>query len=54
MKSSYQLKNVLENNIKSKYMNDVNGLNMHYLESGEKTKTSELIILLHGFPEIIL
>ena len=49
MKSNYQLKNVLENNIKSKYMNDVNGLSMHYLESGEKTKTSELIVLLHGF-----
>ena len=52
MKSNYQLKNVLENNIKSKYMNDVNGLSMHYLESGEKTKTSELIVLLHGFPEL--
>ena len=52
MKSNYQLKNVLENNIKSKYMDDVNGLSMHYLESGEKTKTSELIVLLHGFPEL--
>ena len=42
----------LPKEIKSKVIKDVNGLDIHYLESGVKKDDSELIILLHGFPEL--
>ena len=44
----------LPKEIKSKVIKDVNGLDIHYLESGVKKDDSELIILLHGFPELSL
>ncbi len=42
----------LPKGIKSKVINDINGLDIHYLESGENKENSELIVLLHGFPEL--
>ena len=36
--------------IKSKTIDDINGLRMHYLECGEKN--NPVILLLHGFPEL--
>lgn len=48
--SYYQ--DLLPREIKSNYAQDINGIDMHYLESGKKTSDSKLIILLHGFPEL--
>ena len=48
--SYYQ--DLLPRDIKSNYAEDINGIDMHYLESGNKTSDSKLIILLHGFPEL--
>jgi len=42
----------LPKGIKSKVINDINGLDIHYLESVENKENSELIVLLHGFPEL--
>ncbi|MEC7871038.1 MAG: alpha/beta hydrolase [Chloroflexota bacterium] len=38
--------------IRSNVIKNINGLDIHFLESGEKTEKSELIVLLHGFPEL--
>ena len=38
----------LPDSIRSKFIDQVNGLNMHYLECGE----GPVILLLHGFPEL--
>jgi pimeloyl-ACP methyl ester carboxylesterase len=38
--------------IRSNFIKNINGLDIHFLESGEKTENSELIVLLHGFPEL--
>ena len=38
--------------IRSNVIKNINGLDIHFLESGEKTENSELIVLLHGFPEL--
>jgi len=42
----------LDKQIKSRVIKNINGLDIHFLESGEKTSNSELIVLLHGFPEL--
>ena len=39
-------------NIKSRVIKNVNGLNVHILENNVKIKTKNVILLLHGFPEI--
>ena len=38
--------------IKSKIIKNVNGLNIHILENNVKKKSKNVILLLHGFPEI--
>jgi hypothetical protein len=38
--------------IRSRIVNDVNGLAMHVLEAGFEPKGRACILLLHGFPEI--
>jgi pimeloyl-ACP methyl ester carboxylesterase len=48
---------VLPPGIRSRFVNDVNGLRMHILEAGfearcEKSKARPLVLLLHGFPEL--
>ena len=47
----------LPRGIRSRFVNDVNGLRMHILEAGFETGLSKeadrpLILLLHGFPEL--
>jgi len=38
--------------IRSRFVDDVNGLRMHVLEAGFEEKGSPCILLLHGFPEL--
>lgn len=38
--------------IRSRFINDVNGLTMHVLEAGYETPGRPLLLLLHGFPEL--
>ncbi len=38
--------------IRSKVIKSVNGLNLHILENNVKVKSNNVILLLHGFPEI--
>jgi pimeloyl-ACP methyl ester carboxylesterase len=38
--------------IRSRFVDDINGLSMHVLEAGYKTKGRPCVLLLHGFPEL--
>ena len=38
--------------IKSRIINSINGLNVHVLENNVKVKKKNVVLLLHGFPEI--
>jgi pimeloyl-ACP methyl ester carboxylesterase len=38
--------------IRSRFVHDVNGLDMHVLEAGFETPGRETVLLLHGFPEL--
>src|SRR5262249_46325347 len=38
--------------IRSRYVENINGLHMHVLEAGFETKGRPCLLLLHGFPEI--
>jgi hypothetical protein len=38
--------------IRSRIVNNINGLAMHVLEAGFETKGRPCILLLHGFPEL--
>jgi pimeloyl-ACP methyl ester carboxylesterase len=38
--------------IRSRFVDDINGLRMHVLEAGFETKGRPCILLLHGFPEL--
>jgi pimeloyl-ACP methyl ester carboxylesterase len=38
--------------IRSRFVDDINGLRMHVLEVGFETKNRPCILLLHGFPEL--
>src|SRR6201988_4299189 len=38
--------------IRSRYLENVNGLRMHVLEAGFETKSRPCVLLLHGFPEL--
>jgi pimeloyl-ACP methyl ester carboxylesterase len=38
--------------IRSRYVDDVNGLRMHVLEAGYETRGRRCVLLLHGFPEL--
>ena len=44
--------NTIPAGIKSKTCQGINGLNIHYLEAGNKGDNKPLIVLLHGFPEL--
>src|SRR5689334_15230426 len=44
--------NVLPRGIRSRFINEVNGLRMHILEAGHETAARPLLLLLHGFPEL--
>jgi pimeloyl-ACP methyl ester carboxylesterase len=43
---------VLPEGIRSRFVNDVNGLRMHVLEAGFEIKDRPGVLLLHGFPEL--
>jgi pimeloyl-ACP methyl ester carboxylesterase len=38
--------------IRSRFVEDINGLDMHVLESGHETSDRPCVLLLHGFPEL--
>src|SRR3979490_2071712 len=38
--------------IRSRFVDDINGLRMHVLEAGYETKDRPGLLLLHGFPEL--
>jgi len=42
----------LPSGIRSRYVEDINGLRMHVLEAGFETKGRPCLLLLHGFPEL--
>src|SRR3978361_1841987 len=42
----------LPSTIRSRYVDNVNGLRMHVLEAGYETKGRPCVLLLHGFPEL--
>lgn len=43
---------VLPRGIRSRFVNNINGLRMHVLEAGFEDKSRPGVILLHGFPEL--
>jgi pimeloyl-ACP methyl ester carboxylesterase len=43
---------VLPTGIRSRFVNEVNGLRMHILEAGYEQQDRPLLLLLHGFPEL--
>jgi pimeloyl-ACP methyl ester carboxylesterase len=43
---------VLPLGIRSRFVRDINGLNMHVLEAGFAAAGRPLVLLLHGFPEL--
>jgi pimeloyl-ACP methyl ester carboxylesterase len=43
---------VLPPGIRSRFVDDINGLNVHILEAGFDTPGRPLVVMLHGFPEI--
>ncbi|MCG8414240.1 MAG: alpha/beta hydrolase [Pseudomonadales bacterium] len=38
--------------VRSRFVDDVNGLRMHVLEAGDDSGNSPALVLLHGFPEL--
>jgi len=43
---------VLAPGIRSRFVDDVNGLRVHILEAGFESPGRPLVLMLHGFPEI--
>ncbi len=43
---------LLPEGIRSRFVNNVNGLRMHVLEAGFETSARPAVLLLHGFPEL--
>src|SRR5262245_40188022 len=43
---------VLPAGVRSRFVDDVNGLRMHVLEAGFETPGRRALLLLHGFPEL--
>src|SRR6201991_55158 len=42
----------LPSTIRSRYVDNINGLRMHVLEAGFETESRPCLLLLHGFPEL--
>jgi pimeloyl-ACP methyl ester carboxylesterase len=42
----------LPSNIRSRFVDGINGLRMHVLEAGFETRGRRCVLLLHGFPEL--
>jgi pimeloyl-ACP methyl ester carboxylesterase len=49
--SGYGL-NALPDGIRSRFVNDINGLTVHLLEAGFAARDRPCVLLLHGFPEL--
>jgi pimeloyl-ACP methyl ester carboxylesterase len=47
-----QLEAMLPAGIRSRFVDNVNGLSMHVLEAGFESPGRPLVVLLHGFPEL--
>jgi len=45
-------KDVLPPGIRSRFVNNINGLSMHILEAGFEKENRPCVLLLHGFPEL--
>ena len=43
---------VLPKTVRSRFLNDINGLRMHVLEAGFETPDRPGVLLVHGFPEL--
>ncbi len=43
---------VLPSGVRSRFVDNANGLRMHILEAGFEAKNRPLVLLLHGFPEL--
>jgi pimeloyl-ACP methyl ester carboxylesterase len=43
---------VLPRGVRSRFVNNVNGLRMHVLEAGFEVRDRPAVVLLHGFPEL--
>jgi pimeloyl-ACP methyl ester carboxylesterase len=43
---------ILPSTIRSRFVDDINGLSMHVLEAGYETRDRPCLLLLHGFPEL--
>src|SRR3984893_6623843 len=43
---------VLPSGIRSRFVENINGLSMHVLEAGFETRGRPCLLLLHGFPEL--
>src|SRR6185503_10409712 len=43
---------LLPSTIRSRYVDNINGLRMHVLEAGFETSGRPCVLLLHGFPEL--
>ena len=43
---------VLPAGVRSRFVENINGLRVHMLEAGFETPGRPLVVLLHGFPEI--
>src|SRR5208337_2674786 len=43
---------VLPAGIRSRFLDDINGLRVHLLEAGHETPGRPCVLLLHGFPEL--
>ena len=43
---------VLPSGIRSRFVNNVNGLRMHVLEAGFEAANRPAVLMIHGFPEL--
>src|SRR5437870_1291732 len=43
---------VLPQGVRSRFVNDVNGIRMHVLEAGFGSERRPAVLLVHGFPEL--
>src|SRR5437879_13905209 len=43
---------VLPQGVRSRFVNDVNGIRMHVLEAGFASERRPAVLLVHGFPEL--
>ncbi len=50
--TTHQHPDILPPGIRSRFVEDINGLRMHVLEAGFETQGRPCVLLLHGFPEL--